>query len=144
MPKTSIPATIRIPSELEVKINAHIGFSNGTIKNRSQAIIELLNYAFGLIEENKNKLIEDIESTFSVENKVFMPINVYKKLVTKSNYTIQEELSRGTIEEISINKVRFIIIEAPTDTSAIIVELLVQKKDIELLNRKINSLKDKK
>jgi hypothetical protein len=89
-------------------------------------------------------VLSKIDEVFSVENKVFMPRKVYKQLLTKSDYTINNEIQKGIVDTAKIGETNYIIMEVELDTNAIMVELLVHKKDIELLKRKIETFETEK
>jgi hypothetical protein len=108
--------------------------------SKTEVIIELLEETFAAKEAKRADILNDIDSVFSVENKVFMPRNIYKKLLTKSDYTVDKEITDGAVDSAKVADIDFIIMEACIDTNAIMVEMLVQKKSIEILKKRITVL----
>lgn len=139
MSEDKAQVSIRIPVHLHNKILEVMQKSpKGT--HKTDVIVELLESYFRLKELERKDIINGIDDIFSVENKVFMPRNIYKQLLTKSDYTVNEEIKKGIIDTAVVSDINFIIMEVSLDTNAIMVELLVQKKSLKLINKKLEIL----
>ncbi|WP_294965636.1 hypothetical protein [Sulfurimonas sp.] len=142
MKEDKIQVSIRIPSKLHLRI-IDVMKKSPPETSKTDIIVELLESYFRLRDSEKDDVITEIDSIFSVENKVFMPRIIYKQLLTKSDYVVDKEIKQGIIDTTVITDTAFIIMEVALDTNAIMIELLVQKKSIELSNKKIEILERK-
>lgn len=133
-----ISISMRIPTRLHNKIMEIV--KKGDNITKTDVVVDNLNRYFELENSSKEEILKSIEDVFSIENKTFMPKNIYKKLLAKSEYEIREETKKGLIETTMIKGELFVMIDTELDQNAITVELLLQKKQLELLERKVERL----
>ncbi len=129
-----VQINLRIPQWQDVKMKQIASKTNVT---KTDVLIMILGQYFEKKSAFKTELISEIDDIFSVENKAFLPKNIYKQLMGKSEKAVQEDISACVIQSVTIRELEFIIIDTMLNTTAIMVELLTQKQEIEYLKRAI-------
>jgi len=133
-----VSMSLRVPQKIHDKIVDIIEKNSNLTK--TDVVVGILNMHFLTEQSNKEDILNSISEVFSIENKTFMPKQVYKKLLAKSDYEISEEIKKGLIKSINIRGEKFLMFEAHTDQNAINVELLLQKKAIVLMEKRIDKI----
>ena len=106
-----VQVAIRIPESTHNKI---IQFMvKGNFSTKTDTIVEIVENFFKKYDNTQSSILKEIDNVFNVENKVFMPRDVYKQLLGKSDFDIENEINLGS------------------------------KRDIVLLNEKLKGLKIK-
>ena len=87
--------------------------------------------------------MEELENTFSLGEKIFMSRKVYKQILQKSESKVEYEVKTGIIDSIIIANIEFVVLESSFDTNSIVVEQILQKKEISNLKRRVDILESK-
>ena len=133
--------TIRMPNTLHNKI-LQVAKKEGSL-NKTEVIVGILEDFFIEIENSNDSLITEIDRIFSIENKIFMPKKVYKQIMSKTDVMIKKELTEGLIEIKSIHDLDYILLESTDNINTIATEQLLQKKNLSLLETRIEILEKK-
>jgi len=123
----------RIPKKYNDKL---LMLANNKGINKTEVLIQIMASYFNINEPKQQNFIDAIDDVFSIEKKIFLPVSVYKKLLSKTDSELESEISKGLANIVNVAAMDFIVIDANMDINAIAVELLIQKKNIELLNEK--------
>ncbi|WP_457748561.1 hypothetical protein [Sulfurimonas sp.] len=152
--------TIRIPSQLHDKI---LKVSKNELHNRTKTdiVVAILEKFFseneekeeGFVEEledhfanqknSKNELVDELENMFSLGEKIFMSRKVYKQILQKSESKVEYEIRTGFINSIVIAGIDFVVLESSLDTNSIVVEQILQKKELSMLKKRVDILDSK-
>ena len=129
--------SFRIPDNLNEKITK---IARGENISKTKVILSILYKYFNDIDDSNDEIIASINDAFSIENKIFMPIQLYKQLFAKSDSDIENDISKNLIIKKEIKNNIYLIYEVSKSTNAIALECLNLKKEIEILKSKIDNV----
>lgn len=144
--------SIRIPPEIHNKI---LKVSQNALhhKTKTDVIVAILEKFFQEQDgkkrefakelEEQSDLVDDLENMFSLGEKIFMSRKVYRQILQKSESKVEYEIKTGAIDSILIAGVDFVVLESSLDTNSIVVEQILQKKEIAALKRRVDILESK-
>jgi predicted DNA-binding protein len=138
-----VPISVRIPANLHNKL-----LKLSRTRTKTEIIIYILEKYFQEQEKNESifkgeiekKLIDDLDKIFSLGEKIFMPKKVYKQILQKSESKIEAEIQSGIVDSVSISNITFIVIESNFELNSIVVEQILQKKEIVVIKKRLDFL----
>lgn len=155
-----VQVAIRIPSKIHDKI---LKVSQNELHNKTKTdvIVAILEKFFqdqekekkefvegieeyeNLVDDQQNSLVDEIEHMFSLGEKIFMSRKVYKQILQKSESKVEYEIKTGMIDSVLIADIDFVVLESSLDTNSIVIEQILQKKEIATLKKRINILESR-
>jgi hypothetical protein len=149
-----VQINIRIPVSIHDKILKIVNKNN---KTKTDVIVAILEKFFSGYEDMKKdfsteleehyiakeEAVDELDNMFSLGEKIFMSKKVYKQILQKSESKIEYEIKTGIIDSTQIAGIDFVIIESALDTNSIVVEQILQKKEIANLKRRVDIIESR-